>query len=239
MLKRLCLSASVLVLASGVAVAQTSMRPAPSPTGPAATYPSVSTMRLLASDIYKANVYDESENKIGDVTDLAMNGSGNIRAAIIGVGGFLGVGQKDVSIPFKDLKISSRGGKDWLTLNRTKEALRSMPAYEPMGRSAATSSSSLSTGNWLASDIYKADVYDNAENKLGAITDLVLNNNGDITTAVIGVGGVLGAGQKDVAVPFKELKVTSRDGKDWLVLDRTKDDLKSAPAWDKKSETRM
>lgn len=239
MLKRLCLSASVLALASGLAVAQTSMRPAPSPTGPAAMQPSVSTMRLLASDIYKANVYDESENKIGDVTDLAMNGSGNIRAAIIGVGGFLGVGQKDVSVPFKDLKISTRNGKDWLTLNRTKEALRSMPAYEPIGRSAATSSSSLSTGNWLASDIYKADVYDNSENKLGAITDLVLNNDGDVTTAVIGIGGVLGAGQKDVAVPFKELKVTSRDGKDWLVLDRTKDDLKSAPAWDKKSETRM
>ena len=114
-----------------------------------------------------------------------------------------------------------------------------MPAYEPIGRSAATSSSSLSTGNWLASDIYKADVYDNSENKLGSITDLVLNNDGDVITAVIGVGGVLGAGQKDVAVPFKELKVTSRDGKDWLVLDRTKDDLKSAPAWDKKSESRM
>jgi sporulation protein YlmC with PRC-barrel domain len=239
MLKRLCVSASVLALASGLAVAQTSMRPAPSPTRPAATQPSVSSMRLLASDIYKADVYDESENKIGDVTDLAINSSGNIRVAIIGVGGFLGVGQKDVSIPFKDLKISARNGKDWLTLNRTKEALRSMPAYEPMGRSAATSSSSLSTGNWLASDIYKADVYDNSENKLGAITDLVMNNDGDVTRAVIGVGGVLGAGQKDVAVPFKELKVSSRDGKDWLVLNRTKDDLKTAPAWDKQSETRM
>ena len=79
MLKRLCVSASVLVLASGLAVAQTTMRPAPSPTGPAAMQPSVSTMRLLASDIYKANVYDESENKIGDVTDLAMKA-----AAILG-----------------------------------------------------------------------------------------------------------------------------------------------------------
>jgi len=53
---------------------------------------------------------------------------------------------------------------------------------------------------------------------------------------VIGVGGFLGAGQKDIAVPFKELNITSRNGKDWIVLDRTKDELKNAPGYDKKSE---
>ena len=56
-------------------------------------------------------------------------------------------------------------------------------------------------------------------------------------TAVMGVGGVLGAGQKEVAVPFRDLKISSREGKDWLVLNRTKDDLKNAPAFDKKSQT--
>jgi sporulation protein YlmC with PRC-barrel domain len=48
--------------------------------------------RLLASDIYKANVYDNAENKIGDVTDLVSNSNGNITTAVIGVGGFVGVG---------------------------------------------------------------------------------------------------------------------------------------------------
>ena len=38
-----------------------------------------------------------------------------------GVGGFLGVGQKDIAVPFKDLKISSRNGKEWLA--RTIHAL--------------------------------------------------------------------------------------------------------------------
>ena len=46
-----------------------------------------------------------------------------------------------------------------------------------------------------------------------------------------GVGGFLGVGQKDVAMPFKELKVSTRDGKDWLVLNRTKDELKMARAF--------
>jgi sporulation protein YlmC with PRC-barrel domain len=164
MRKRFFLSASVLALTGGLAVAQTPPTQIPSEGRPMAapTSPS-STMRVLASDIYKADVYDNSENKIGDVTDLVINSSGNITTAVIGVGGFLNVGQKDVAIPFKDLKISSRNGKEWLALNRTKEELRSMPAYEPMGRSVTTSGSSLSSANWLASDIYKASVYDNSE----------------------------------------------------------------------------
>ena len=128
MVKGFFLFASVLALTGGLAVAQTpqtqvqSERPMAAPTSPS------SMIRLLASDIYKADVYDNSENKIGDVTDLVINSSGNITTAVIGVGGFLGVGQKDIAVPFKDLKISSRNGKEWLALNWTKEELRSMPA---------------------------------------------------------------------------------------------------------------
>ena len=80
-------------------------------------------------------------------TDLISNSNGNITAAVIGVSGLVGVGQKDVAVPFKDLKITSRNGKDWLVLNRTKEDLRSAPAYELVGRSVANSASSLSTAN--------------------------------------------------------------------------------------------
>jgi hypothetical protein len=50
---------------------------------------------------------------------------------------------------------------------------------------------------------------------------------------------LLGVGKKDVAVPFKDLKVASRDGKDWLVLNQTKEDLKMAPAFDKKTGNQM
>jgi sporulation protein YlmC with PRC-barrel domain len=101
------------------------------------------------------------------------------------------------------------------------------------GRSVATTpSSSLSTDHWLASDIYKASVYDPSEHKIGDVTDLMIDSNGNVTAAIIGVGGFLGVAQKDVVIPFKELKVSTRDGKDWLVLNRTKDELKAAPAYD-------
>jgi len=57
---------------------------------------------------------------------------------------------------------------------------------------------------------YKADVYDNAEGKIGVVTDLVVDNSGNVTTAVVSVGGLLGVGKKDVAVPFKDPKRNSR-----------------------------
>ena len=119
-----------------------------------------------------------------------------------------------------------------LALSASVVALAGSLAVAPSGRATAATSS-LSTTHWLASDIYKADVYDNAEDKIGVVTDLIMDSGGNVATAVVGVGGFLGAGKKEVAVPFKDLKVMSRDGKDWLVLNQTKEELKVAP--DKKN----
>jgi len=117
-------------------------------------------------------------------------------------------------------------------------ALAGSLAVAPSGRSMAATSS-LSTTHWLASDVYKADVYDNAEEKIGVVTDLIMDSGGNVTTAVLGVGGLFGAGKKEVAVPFKDLKVVTRDNKDWLVLNQTKEQLKAAPAYDKKTNSPM
>lgn len=98
---------------------------------------------------------------------------------------------------------------------------------------ALADNSSLTTDHWLASDVYGAGVYDPKENKIGDVDDLVINREGTITKAVIGVGGFLGVGKKDVAIPFTDLKATTKNNKTWLVLDTTKDKLKAAPAFDK------
>jgi hypothetical protein len=138
MLKTLALSASALAFASGLAFAETRMTREPSTGRSVVANPSssLSTDQWLASDIYKASVYDPSEHKIGNVTDLMIDSNGNVTAAIIGVGGFLGVAQKDVVIPFKELKVSTRDGKDWLVLDRTKDELKMAPAYNNTGSSS-------------------------------------------------------------------------------------------------------
>lgn len=100
----------------------------------------------------------------------------------------------------------------------------------------AASDSSLITDHWLASDVYQASVYDPKQNKIGSVDDLVINKDGTISKAVIGVGGFLGVEQKDVAIPFDDLKVASNSDKSWLVPDITKDQLKAAPSFDFKAQ---
>jgi sporulation protein YlmC with PRC-barrel domain len=105
----------------------------PSPTVPMPTnspaVPSTAT-QWLASNVYGQSVYDKNEQKIGDLTDMIIDKDGQIKSAIIGVGGFLGVGQKDVEVPFTDLRMMTRNGKNWLALDRTKDQLQSAPTFD-------------------------------------------------------------------------------------------------------------
>jgi sporulation protein YlmC with PRC-barrel domain len=88
--------------------------------------------------------------------------------------------------------------------------------------------SSVPSSSKTVSDWYKQDVYDPSDSKIGKIDDVLVSQTGQIDALVVGVGGFLGAGEKDVAVPFTAVKWTSKDSKKYLTMSATKDDLKSA-----------
>jgi sporulation protein YlmC with PRC-barrel domain len=78
---------------------------------------------LPVSDYYNQNVYDTNDNKIGDVKDLILEKGGKVNAAIVGVGGFLGAGEKDVAVPFDQLQLKEKNGDRYLVMNTNKDAL--------------------------------------------------------------------------------------------------------------------
>jgi hypothetical protein len=81
----------------------------------------------------------------------------------------------------------------------------------------------------LAHNWYKQNVYDPTDKKIGEISDAIVDKEGKIVAFVIGVGGFLGMGEKDVAVPLHSIHVTTKDNNKWyLVMNATKDDLKNA-----------
>jgi sporulation protein YlmC with PRC-barrel domain len=84
---------------------------------------------LPISDYYNQAVYDNRDNKVGDVNDLLLDNGGKINAVIVGVGGFLGVGEKNVAVPFSSLKVAEKNGSRYLVLETNKEALQTAPGY--------------------------------------------------------------------------------------------------------------
>ena len=87
-------------------------------------------------------------------------------------------------------------------------------------------------------DWYKQNVYDPNDNKIGEVMDVLIDKSGKVTSLIVGVGGFLGAGEKEVAVPFDAVHVTNKDNNKWyLVMNTTKDDLKSAPGFKYDSDT--
>jgi sporulation protein YlmC with PRC-barrel domain len=82
------------------------------------------------TNYYKQNVYDPSDAKIGEITDVLVGKDGKVEAFIISVGGFLGIGEKDVAVPFSAIHGSEKNGKWYLTMNSTKDALMAAHGYK-------------------------------------------------------------------------------------------------------------
>jgi len=108
-----------LTLASTVAFAQTE-------TQPLSTIPE----SITVTDYYKQNVYDPADNKIGSIEDVLVDPGGKIAAFIVAVGGFLGVGEKDVATPFSAVKGKQKDGKWYLTMNANKDELKNAPGFK-------------------------------------------------------------------------------------------------------------
>ena len=176
-MKTLTMAALGLTLLAGTALAQSN--PPPASKAPAATSApaassssssssststnkneqNASSMNMWqGSKLIGLNVYDQQNEKIGDIKELMVDKDGKIEQVAIGVGGFLGMGEHDVAVKWTELKFSDQpvpsktssatGGAarttgaassstssskknypDHATLNTTKDQLKAMPQF--------------------------------------------------------------------------------------------------------------
>jgi sporulation protein YlmC with PRC-barrel domain len=70
----------------------------------------------------------------------------------------------------------------------------------------ATASDSSFEGNWRGSKVVGLSVYNDNNESLGSINDLLMDKSGNIKAVVVGVGGFLGVGEHLVAIPFDKIK---------------------------------
>jgi sporulation protein YlmC with PRC-barrel domain len=104
---------------------------------------------------------------------------------------------------------------------------------------ASETMSAVPAESWTLTNYYKQSVYDPKEAKIGDIDDVLVDKTGKVPGLVVGVGGFLGSGEKDVIVPFTAIKTSRKNDKWWLTMDATKEELKSGPgfSYDKASTT--
>ncbi len=110
LLKRLAVPLLGTTLMAAPALAQTT-QPAGSPpaAGQSATMSTGNMTQMQpgqwrASDLEGLNVYNQNNENIGDISELIVDNSGKIQAVVVGVGGFLGIGERDVAIPFEQIR---------------------------------------------------------------------------------------------------------------------------------------
>jgi sporulation protein YlmC with PRC-barrel domain len=91
---------------------------------------SIPSDNVTVTDWYKQDVYDPQNNKIGQVMDVLVSPDGKVNSVIVGVGGFLGAGEKDVAVDFSAIKRTTKDNSIYLTMNTTKDALQSAPGFK-------------------------------------------------------------------------------------------------------------
>jgi sporulation protein YlmC with PRC-barrel domain len=111
------------------------------------------------------------------------------------------------------------------------------PAAVPSSAQALSFVPTQAAGEQSTSSIIGLQVQNPSGDKLGDINYQVLDTSGKVSTVVVGVGGFLGVGEKNVGIPYGELKFSDKDGKHIAVIDASKDSLSAAPnyVWTEKS----
>lgn len=127
-MKTILLAATCSMLVSGTVLAQQPAAPMKQPTAQMMT--AVPTNSSTVTNYYKQDVYDPSDTKIGTINDVLVDKDGRVTALMVGVGGFLGMGEKDVAVPFAAVHGTEKNSKWYLVMNTTKDALKSAPGYK-------------------------------------------------------------------------------------------------------------
>jgi sporulation protein YlmC with PRC-barrel domain len=154
MLKRLMMTTAAVALVAGTAVAQSpapdapkappaaksETMPTPGATGARQFVTQQSSDQWLATKFKGTDVIGSNNEKIGDVSDMLIDQQGRIVAYIVGVGGFLGIGQKDVALAPNAFQLQPASDREEMKLKlaMTRDELKDAPEFKAAASRPAT-----------------------------------------------------------------------------------------------------
>lgn len=221
-------------------------------------------MRVYASEAaLEAEEYaglQDGWEDIGEINDVIIARDGSVEAVLVDIGGFLGIGERQVAVDMTAVRFvsDSATAEDaddfFLVLNANRAVLEGAPVYgmapgmtddtatdqamtdtETMApaatATAADAPATIAVAELTAEELQGAPVYDADNTWIGEVSELVLTPEGQVSEAVIDVGGFLGIGAKPVALDMESVTIAREAGSDDLRLTvaMTKAELEAMP----------
>ena len=128
-MKSTVVALAALLLAAPAFAQTTTPPPAASPSGQPMWYAHQAD-ETRASKLIGTKVVNTANETIGDINEIVLGKDGKVAAVIIGVGGFLGMGEREVAVNFDSLRMSRDSSNNLvLTVNATKDVLKGAPEW--------------------------------------------------------------------------------------------------------------
>lgn len=255
-MKTLLLSTALVAAFGGAALAQTA-------TGP--FYATQDATALRASDLIGTRVYaseaalegtdvagmQDGWQDIGEVNDVILSRQGNVEAVLVDIGGFLGMGERQVAVAMTSLRFANDSSttdnmNDWfLVMQADRATLEGAPAWQTSMTDGAAVNGTMTDANTsregytavaateITSDMLDgATVMDRQDASVGTVSNLVIGADGKISDVIVDVGGFLGLGSKPVSLKLDQLEILRQtDGDDLRIyVGATKEELEAMPA---------
>ena len=152
---------------------------------------------LLGWPVYGMDADTNEREQVGDINDIVMNTDGSANAAVIGVGGFLGIGEKKVAVSFDRLSWQPGENGVWLSLDTTREELEAAPEF------VSDNENLMKVGRAPSPEGSMADGTKDLANSAGSALDKAGNATGkamnDVATGVGNAADATGKAMNDVA----------------------------------------
>ena len=219
-----------------------------------------------AGKLVGQDVYDANGDKVGDIESVMVDQSGKVNSVVLDVSGWLesekliavkwsdlkmGADGKVVSPLTKDaakaaaayqFKDESLRGQ---VMTESGERYAETGTTAPAATAGATTTTDATAGNSAivnadgtlnASKLIGLDVQSPEDKKVGDIGEVVLNKDGKVEGVVVDVGGFLGIATHPVLLEWKDVTLTSQDGKDRAVVGLNKEKLEQMPTYQSSSK---
>jgi hypothetical protein len=199
----------------------------------------------------------EEMDVIGQITEIVLSHDGQVRALVIGVGGFLGMGEQDVAVTMDQVTISADAddrSEMYIVVRTGVDLLKTAPAYDRMTRKDAMDDRDETRAERMAFPAPRIErkgytmvemhevttemmmdkaIHDVSDNEVGNVTDMIVDDAGKITHVVIDFGGFLGMGSSQAKIGFEELTILSTSDRDdvRIYVDATKEQIRELPRY--------